>query len=93
MLNDALDRVRDTVQDADTNDWITAVGVGLIVLLIVLFIFRIIGIFFRSASLLLSLLIAAAVAVYVLDQHGIPHSIGGKTVDRWINDARDSIGV
>jgi sugar phosphate permease len=93
MLNDWLDRIREVIQDADTNDWIAAVLAGVIVQVIVLLLFRVIGIFFRMASWVMASAISIVVALYILDRQGIPHAIGGRQVDEWIDDARRWIGI
>jgi hypothetical protein len=93
MLNDVIDRVREVLNDADGNDWIAAVVVGVVVQLIVLLLFRVVGIFFRMASWVIASAISVVAALYILDRQGIPRSIGGRQVDEWIDDARRWIGV
>jgi purine-cytosine permease-like protein len=93
VVNDWLDRVRDVLNQADTNDWIAAVIVGALILIVVLVLLRIVGFFFRMASWLVALAAGVAVALSILDRQGVPRSIGGMQIDRWIEDARRWIGV
>ncbi|MEA2514791.1 MAG: hypothetical protein QOJ59_4280 [Thermomicrobiales bacterium] len=93
MVNDALDRIRDVLGHADTNDWIAAIIVGVIVQILVLLVMRVFGFFLRMASWLLASAISIVVALYVLDRRGIPRSIGGRQIDSLIDDARRFIGV
>ena len=93
MLNDWLDRIREVLRDADTNDWIVAVIAGALVQIVVLLVLRVVGVFFRMASWLLASAVGIVVAVYILDRQGVPRAIGGRRVDEWIDDARRWIGV
>ncbi len=93
MLNDALDRIREVLNEADTNDWIAAVIVGALVQILVLFVMRVFGFFLRMASWLLATAISIVVALYILDRRGVPRSIGGRQIDSWIEDARRFLGV
>lgn len=92
-MNDLLDRIRDTLSKADTNTWITAVIVAVVVQLLVLLILRVVGIFFRMASWIFASAISVVIAIWILDNRGIPNSIGGKRIEEWIDDIRNAIGV
>jgi hypothetical protein len=93
MLNDWLNRVQDVLSDADANDWLVAVIIGAAVQILVLLLFRILGFFFRMATWFVASLIGVAVTLYILDREGVPRSIGGGQIDRWIDDVRGYIGV
>jgi uncharacterized protein (DUF983 family) len=93
VINDWLDRLRDVVHEADTNDWIAAVLVAVVVQFVVLLLMRVFGFFLRMASWLLAFAISVVVALSVLDHRGVPRSIGGRQIDVWIEDARRWLGV
>jgi hypothetical protein len=93
MLNDWLDRIRDALNQADTNDWIAAVIIAALAMLIVLLVLRIVGFLFRFVRWLLALAAAAAVGLYILDHRGVPSGIGGDQIERWIEHARRYLGV
>jgi len=93
VVNDGLDRVRDAINHANANDWIAAVIVGGLIAIVVLVVLRIVGFFFRMATWVVALAAGVAVAFYILDRHGVPRSIGGAQIDRWIEDGRRRIGV
>jgi sugar phosphate permease len=93
MVNDVLDRIRDVLGDADANDWVVAIVIGVLIQLMVLLIFRVVGIFFRMASWVMASIVGVLVGLWVLDRRGIPESIGGRRIDEWIDDARRAIGI
>lgn len=93
MVNDVVDRIRDVLGEADANDWVVAIIIGVLIQLLVLLIFRVVGIFFRMASWVIASVIAVLVALWILDRRGIPESIGGRRIDDWIDDARRAIGI
>jgi hypothetical protein len=93
MIDDWVDRVGDIIAGAEANDWIVAAAAGTLALILVLLALRIVGFLFRRIGCLLALAVGASVALFVLDRRGLPGSIGGGRIDRWIDDVRRSIGV
>jgi hypothetical protein len=93
MLNDWLDRIQDLISDADVNDWIAAIIIGLVVQFLVLLLFRFLGFFVRMATWFIASLIGVGVALFILDRQGVPRSIGGRQIDQWIDDIRGFIGA
>lgn len=93
MLEDWLDQIGDITSDASGNDWIQAAAAGAVAIFIVWLILRIVGFFFRRIGCILTLAVGAAVALLVLDRGGLPNFLGGGQLDRWIDDARQSLGV
>lgn len=93
MLDGVLDRIRDLFTQASANDWIAAIVIGALIQIVVLLVFRVLGFFLRLASWLLALAAGVAAGLYVLHHGGVPTSLGGEHIDRWIEDARRWIGV
>ncbi|HEY7032262.1 MAG TPA: hypothetical protein VH482_13070 [Thermomicrobiales bacterium] len=93
MLNEGFDRVRDAINQANTNDVIAAVIAGALIAIVVLVLLRIVGYFFRMATWIAALAAGVAVAFLILDHRGVPRSIGGAQIDRWIEDGRRWLGV
>jgi hypothetical protein len=87
------DRVRDAVNQANANDWIVAAIAGALITIVVSVLLRIVGFFFRMATWVVALAAGVVVAFFILDRQGLPRSIGGARIDRWIEDGRRWIGV
>jgi hypothetical protein len=92
-MSDLLDRIQDAISDARGNDWVVAIGVAILVQIVLLFVFRILGMFLRTATFMLATVVAIVVAVIVLDHHGLPDYLGGDQLNRWIDDLRGRLDV
>ena len=91
-MPDELDRLWEAVRPTDANTLVTAVIAGALVQLLVLLVLRVIGVVLRTLRLLVASAAGVGTALYVLNR-GIPRSIGGREIERWLDDARRLIGA